>query len=581
MAYNTRRFAWILLAGVAGGAAADTDTLRVGTATLDEHAVTARTISVILPVRDADGNFNGRVRAAVRAAGTQEWQPRPDLFRHRNGLPRLSQPFAGMIWGLEPDTAYEIRLTAADPDGVEGPAAQVVRGRTRKRPAVFAATTENTVAVSSRSELDAALKNARPGRVVLLKKGRYSGNLAVADVAGTEGEPIVLRGEHRRETIIDGAVTVGSCEHLHIEDLTIQNGNHGINLSKRCTAVVIRGCIIRGVNQGIYAKNGHRHLYLRNNVIVGNNAFGDTRRSTWNDEGIVLTGSGHEASFNTIAGFGDSLGFSHRTGGLVNTGVDLHHNLVLWGGDDGVEMDYTDRSCAVHHNLFANHASGLSFQMVVDGPAYGFRNVMYNLERGPYKIKPERSENDGVFIYNNTTVKAGTAYVNWSVEADGAAIVNNLFVGTGGKLLVQTGGRKGFRRLVMDYNAWSYDGGFSMRNCRAKNFREWKERSPRGNHDVLLAGETIFEKLAPDFAARGFGYYRDVGDADFTLHPHSSAVDAGMIVPGITDGFTGDAPDIGAWERGVEPPRYGVDFAFDLPPEQDYTHGTKAAAFGK
>ena len=44
---------------------------------------------------------------------------------------------------------------------------------------------------------------------------------------------------------------------------------------------------------------------------------------------------------------------------------------------------------------------------------------------------------------------------------------------------------------------------------------------------------------------------------DFRLKPGSAAVDAGVVLPSITDGFTGRAPDLGARELGRELPHYG------------------------
>ena len=34
-------------------------------------------------------------------------------------------------------------------------------------------------------------------------------------------------------------------------------------------------------------------------------------------------------------------------------------------------------------------------------------------------------------------------------------------------------------------------------------------------------------------------------------------VDAGTVLPGLTDGFTGAAPDLGAYEQGAALPHYG------------------------
>ena len=44
---------------------------------------------------------------------------------------------------------------------------------------------------------------------------------------------------------------------------------------------------------------------------------------------------------------------------------------------------------------------------------------------------------------------------------------------------------------------------------------------------------------------------------DFSLHEKSPAVDAGVVLPNINDGFTGRAPDLGAFERGLPMPVYG------------------------
>ena len=44
---------------------------------------------------------------------------------------------------------------------------------------------------------------------------------------------------------------------------------------------------------------------------------------------------------------------------------------------------------------------------------------------------------------------------------------------------------------------------------------------------------------------------------DFRLKPGSVAVDAGCVLPNVNDGYTGEAPDLGALEHGVPVPVYG------------------------
>jgi hypothetical protein len=46
-------------------------------------------------------------------------------------------------------------------------------------------------------------------------------------------------------------------------------------------------------------------------------------------------------------------------------------------------------------------------------------------------------------------------------------------------------------------------------------------------------------------------------DYDFRLRPGSAAIDRGVAIPNVNDGFTGKAPDLGALENGQPIPHYG------------------------
>jgi len=48
---------------------------------------------------------------------------------------------------------------------------------------------------------------------------------------------------------------------------------------------------------------------------------------------------------------------------------------------------------------------------------------------------------------------------------------------------------------------------------------------------------------------------------DFSLRGGANAaVDRGVVIPNVTDGFIGAAPDLGALERGLPAPQYGPRF---------------------
>jgi hypothetical protein len=44
---------------------------------------------------------------------------------------------------------------------------------------------------------------------------------------------------------------------------------------------------------------------------------------------------------------------------------------------------------------------------------------------------------------------------------------------------------------------------------------------------------------------------------DFRLKPGSAPVDKGVMIPDVTDAYTGTAPDLGALEVGLPVPHYG------------------------
>lgn len=46
-------------------------------------------------------------------------------------------------------------------------------------------------------------------------------------------------------------------------------------------------------------------------------------------------------------------------------------------------------------------------------------------------------------------------------------------------------------------------------------------------------------------------------DLDFRLRPRSAAIDRGVPIANVTDGFGGQAPDLGALESDTPPFHYG------------------------
>ena len=84
-----------------------------------------------------------------------------------------------------------------------------------------------------------------------------------------------------------------------------------------------------------------------------------------------------------------------------------------------------------------------------------------------------------------------------------------------------------------------------------------KEYSAATGHDThsVLVDYDVFVNVAPPGPDPRTLY--TPADFDFRLRPGSVAVDAGVPLPGINDGFTGRAPDLGAYELDRPIPIYG------------------------
>ena len=525
--------------------------IAVGDVELDP--ATVHTIGLSLPVLAGDEDFDASVRVVYRRLNSPDWKEALPLQRVRTdtlswAVPSqfpIAEQFAGSIFDLSPDSSYEIRLTIEDPDG--GTTTRAVTAATRPEP-LDAPRSPHRVDVDSNDRLMSALHQAQPGDVIVLAKGRYRGPVLV-ERSGTDADPIVVKGRDRAETTIEspgdeyGVRITGS--HVHLEDVTIRSSAWGIAVSN-ASDVVIRGTHIEDVNFGINGRGGaNRNFYICDNLLEGKAVrWPDTSGKTWNYEGIVVTGAGHVICHNTVAGFGDALGLS-QPADIPNRAIDFYGNDVLWGGDDGIELDYSERNVRAIRNRFGNVAMGMSFQPVWGGPVYALRNVIYNTAVAPYKLNQQPS---GFFILHNTSVRSGWAWLQHGEAVSNFSFHNNLTIGTKPVFLTPY-----LQMAGIDYNGWSPDGEFKF-DYSWSDFSSLSRQSPYERHGRLVNAPIFVTTVAvpPKFES-----FMSPPPA-LMLDSGSNAVDAGLPLPNINDDYTGERPDLGVLERGRETPQYGV-----------------------
>jgi hypothetical protein len=162
---------------------------------------------------------------------------------------------------------------------------------------------------------------------------------------------------------------------------------------------------------------------------------------------------------------------------------------------------------------------------------------------------------------------------------------NNLFLGTDAPTgIAVLGGPTGYS--VYDYNGYRPNRGadpqYTWLGPKAGvrvDYDVEPKQAPRFATLAELAAATgqekhgievdydIFEDLRapvpPDSSKPGHPY--EALSLNFRLKPGSTAVDAGVRLPNVNDGFNGRAPDLGAYEVGQPAPVYGPRWLKEQP----------------
>lgn len=539
--------------------------LHPGTPKLDRPTLTA--LGVQLPIT-GDDNLNASVSMQYRVAGTTIWFSALPLFRvHPETVAGYTvfPQFAGSIFDLRPATSYEIQLHAVDPDGLD----QTFSLSATTRPVPSDPINPRVRNVTDSASLINALNTAAPGDVITLANGIYPGSFFGISKAGTPSNPIVIRGQSEDGVIIDG----GNCTncnifefygagYVHLERMTVQNGDHGIRLQQSSMGNVIRRVHVKNVVTGIWGRSDQNDSYVADNIVEGrlvwpqiNSDDGGIHAS---DLGIAVTGSGDVVAHNRISGFGDAMR-TDQDGARAN---DFYGNEIVYTYDNGLELDGSEGNTRCFRNRFMNNFTPISVQPVHGGPSYIFRNTVVNVAGEQLKfhalaITPPQ-EPSGVLVYNNTFVSPPGYELNMQTPATSHyfEVENNLFIAApGGQGAVDWNGP--IDHGTFDYNGYFPDGFFRFNNPPfggyffQPNFAGLQGLGMEKNG--LLASGTLFASgLTPPPT-----YKNQLPPADVTLAAGSVPVDRGRILPNISDNYQGRGPDIGALELGCPLPTYG------------------------
>jgi hypothetical protein len=624
---------------------------------------------------EGDANRNASVDVAYRKAGESAW--RPGLPMLRMGGERIYSEsrvdvvvpnmFGGSVLDLEPDTAYDVRLVLADPDGVAGEATRTLTVRTRPEPRPYAGGRvfhvyphgfKGTKVEPAFEGLMCAYNfwcagtdwatsgrpRVRPGDTILVHAGvykynryEYTNNAAVNRTTpldgtyyltadGTPEMPIAIKAAGDGQAIFDGdgafaLFDVRAADYTYFEGLTFRNAEMAIQAGTQFIAgargLSVKRSRFENVGAGIFTNYaGSSNFYIADNTFAGRNDpnhligwAGDMWTKFNGVEGQVfppkmasyvavkLYGPGHVVAYNYIADFHDGINIETygNPDGSVASGpgiidgphypprdywdrrpvaIDFYNNYITSSHDNPIETDGGMHNIRVLRNMFVNHAShAFCNQPSLGGPVYWIRNIAYHLPAGSTRLT---NGSAGVLFYNNTilseTQAAAASNVHWR---------NNLMLGeNAAPAILSVTTMTSY--TSSDYNAFRPNPG-------AKAAFQWNAPPPGTRADFTGPGREAalqarsFTTLAEYSAATGQDKNSltvdydifvnvprlDAQDAatvqkiykaeqfDFRLKPGAAPIDRGTVLPNVTDGFTGRAPDIGALEVGKPSPHYG------------------------
>lgn len=453
----------------------------------------------------------------------------------------------------------------------------------------------------------------KPGDTILIHAGVYKDNRrrygngmgTVFDgtyyltASGTAEKPIVIKSAGDGEVIFDGdgnynLFNVAAANYNYFEGLTIRNTDVAFLAGQKNIAgssgFTLKRSKLEDVGVGVMTDwSGSKNFYIADNTFIGRQdpkrLLGWTGRRWAGVEGfpqplrsnfaVKVYGSGHVIAFNSVSHFHD--GIDHATYGnpdnYPNTprdrmpvSIDIYNNDVFNVDDNCIEVDGALYNIRVMRNRCFNHAHrALSAQPLFGGPAYFIRNVVYNSpEGGSIKLHANPS---GAVFYHNTFV----GEIHEMGPASNVHFRNNLVLGQGAypeifsietMTTYSSSDYNGFGvpPSVQTTFAWSEPqkaADFSGPRLRRtfKTLADYSAATKRDNHSIVVGYEDLNNVSAPDASQLDRLYAPD--DFDFRLSQGSRAVDAGELLPNINDGHSGNAPDLGAYERGAPTTLYG------------------------
>ncbi|HYY10171.1 MAG TPA: discoidin domain-containing protein, partial [Kineosporiaceae bacterium] len=271
------------------------------------------------------------------------------------------------------------------------------------------------------------------------------------------------------------------------------------------------------------------------------------------DSGIILQGSGNKLR-NSVVAYSAGNGVS-----VTGTGNTVENNVihdVNYGANytSGVQSQGNSTNLGIHHNTIYNTGRD-GINVTGKGATANWKNneVSYNEIFNVGKLSADLGGMYFCCSLDMTGTRIHHNYLNYLAPAGVGAIP--LYFDAGSGLATVDHNVVGKGGLVV--NGWNPEqgtgtnyGGLKFYNNYVSNVYESYTGNGTYRNNILYTppssgtSSNNLDMNSPD------PQVVDQDNNDFRVKSTSPAVNAGIAIPGITDGYVGSAPDIGPYEQG-------------------------------
>ena len=417
------------------------------------------------------------------------------------------------------------------------------------------------IVVSSQTtskEMHLKLAKLQAGDTLLFKAGCYKVNLKLTNKHGSPDCPIVIKGEYRTLTIVDGgalapnsfpdncAFYIDDCSWVTIDNLSFRNCWVDAIRVNNSSYISLTNSTIEGSRRAIFAQGRKSHHFLIENCYweQGEHVWTKENQYSWEElhhgkfrhyNGGLLQARMIGGSFvlrdnyikNVYNGFRLSIMGDAESDTLACTNGEIYRNVIENSADNAFEPEVYCKNLHFYHNKMINSHAFISITEVGGGPLYFYGNTGVKLPDCKdgwtiFKfVGKERRMHRPLYVFNNS----------WQVDTDVLGRIQE--------------------------NYWNGDNIYHFNNAYHLSHKDSVGIYYLGTNNVFendcanIPFSSLVKRTAKYPSIVADPLFLDGKNGNFRLQKESPCRDRGIVPDGINIGFTGDKLDIGAYDDDV------------------------------